>query len=221
MLKTQRMNKKTIKPIIIIGAGGHASVVVDTLKQSGISTFLGFINISNETQNLLGIPFLGDDSYLERQNPKKVLLALGIGSIKATEQRKNIFCKWKSYGFDFVSVIHPSAVISPHTLLGEGVQIFMGTLIQTGAKISENVILNTGSQVDHDCQVQAHSHLAPRSVLSGNVCVGECSHIGTGAAIMQEIHIGNLTTIAAGAVVVSNIPNYALAKGIPARFSIK
>lgn len=213
------MNKRQINkpiPIIVIGAGGHAKVIIDCLQSTSIN-ILGFTNISNSIKDILNIPYLGDDSYIEKYNPQEILLALGIGSIKSCKIRKHIFEKWKAKGFNFITVIHPSANISKSVTIGEGSQILMGVNIQTGVEIKSNCIINTSCSIDHDCIINSHSNLAPRTVLSGNVHIGSEVYIGVGATIIQNIKIESNSVVGAGAVVIRDVPSNNLALGLPAK----
>jgi len=47
--------------------------------------------------------------------------------------------------------------------------------------------------------------------------VGEGTHIGIGATVIQGIKIGKWATIGAGAVVIRDVPDYAVVVGNPAR----
>ena len=203
-------------PIIVIGAGGHAKVVIDTLRSSS-SKILGFTNLTDEIKSILGVSYLGDDNFIDKQNPKEVLLTLGVGSVKSTMLRKEIFEKWKSKGFSFAKIIHPSAILSEEVEIGEGSQVLMGVVVQVGVQIMENCILNTRCSIDHDCIIESHSHLAPGVTLSGGVKVGEGVHVGTGSTIIQEIIVGKFSTIGAGSVVIKDVLNNTIVAGVPAR----
>lgn len=207
------------KPIIIIGAGGHAQVLLDTLLSMENNNILGFTENNPQLwgQKLLNFPILGGDEVLERYSPENILLVNGLGSIGSTNLRQKIFLQKKLLGYHFASVIHPSAIISSFIELGEGVQILAGAVVQTNCKIAENVIVNTRAILDHDCIIAAHSHIAPNAVLSGSVQLGMGVHIGTGACVIQGIKIGCESIIGAGAVVLSNVSAKTKVIGIPAR----
>lgn len=57
----------------------------------------------------------------------------------------------------------------------------------------------------------------PSCSVSGEVTVGECTFIGTGASIINQITIGDNTVIGAGAVVIRDIPSDVTAVGVPAK----
>ena len=52
---------------------------------------------------------------------------------------------------------------------------------------------------------------------SGNVTVGEQSHVGTGSSIRQSVRIGKNVTIGTGSVVVQDIPDSCVAYGNPCK----
>jgi sugar O-acyltransferase (sialic acid O-acetyltransferase NeuD family) len=202
--------------ILVIGAGGHAKVVIEALKQMG-ATILGALdaNAALHGSSILGAPVLGGDEMLERY--PEALLANGVGMTRPGGARAAVFNRFSRQGRKFVTITHPSAVIASDARLGEGAQIMAGAILQPGISIGANSIVNTGAVIDHDCQIAAHCHIGPRSVLSGGVAIRENSHIGVGAAIIEGMNIGTGALVAAGAVVVSDVADNARVRGVPAR----
>ena len=203
-------------PVIIIGNGGHASVLVETLliQQREI---IGYTAPSKEKE-FFDLPYLGtDDMIADNYNPNEVEFVLGLGTVTTSIVRKSIFLHFKSLEFSFANVIHPTAVISSSTQIGEGVQVMAGAILQPNVNIGDNSIINTGSIIDHDCQIGKHAHIAPGTTLSGGVRIGDGCHIGVGTSIIQGITIGHETTIGAGSVVVKDIVSGKTAYGVPAK----
>lgn len=163
------------------------------------------------------LPIIGDDSAISAYSNDAVELVNGLGSVGDTALRASIYYKFKKLGYGFRQVIHPAAIIASDCILGEGVQVMAGAVVNTGTKIAEDSIINTGAVVDHDCVIGSHVHIAPGAILSGGVQVGDGSHIGTGATVIQGIKIGANVLIGAGAVVIRNIPNGVTVIGVPAR----
>jgi sugar O-acyltransferase (sialic acid O-acetyltransferase NeuD family) len=205
-------------PVIIIGAGGHAKVLISVLRPLKVNV-LGMTDVApNQSVNgFEGIPVLGTDDKIFERPPDSVLLANGIGSISLMEKRKDIYIYFKNNGYSFAKVIHTSAIIMGDVQLGEGVQIMAGAIVQPGCVIGDNSIINTGAIVDHDCVIGEHVHVAPGAVISGGVHIGAMTHIGTSASIIQGLNIGENTLIGAGAVVIKDIPSGVKAQGIPAK----
>lgn len=209
-------------PVIVIGAGGHAKVLIDILKLKSVE-ILGIVLPKSNTLNdkFYGYPIIGDDEVVLEYLSQDIKLVNALGSVRSTDKRKAIFERFKRQGYNFTSVIHPSAIISSDSKLSEGIQVMAGVIIQAGCTIGENTILNTKASIDHDCLVGQHVHVAPGVTISGNVSIGECTHIGTGATIIQGIRIGANVTVAAGGVVVKNISDGLMVKGVPAGCHIK
>lgn len=193
--------------VIIIGAGGHARVLLDALQllPCGI---IGFVDpaVAMGATGPGGLPVLGGDEALKDYSPSEVQLVNGIGSIGATASRAAVWWRGKEAGFTFARVVHPSAIVSASAILGEGVQVMAGCVVQTGAEIGPNSIVNTCASVDHDCKIGESVHIAPSVTLSGNVRVGDRAHIGTGSIVIQGISIGADSLVAAGAVVYRDLP---------------
>lgn len=194
------------KPAIILGAGGHAKVLIDAMLLCGME-ISGLCDpvLTKGGSGPFGIEVLGGDEVLQKTPPAEVILVNGIGSVTSTENRNAIFNRFKSKGFEFATVIHPSAIIAQDAALGEGVQIMAGAVVQAGAVIGANSIVNTKASVDHDCILGECVHVAPGATLSGGVRVGDKTHIGTGASIIQGLSIGEGCLVGAGSILNTNL----------------
>jgi sugar O-acyltransferase (sialic acid O-acetyltransferase NeuD family) len=205
------------RPVIVVGGGGHAKVVIESLLSTGHEV-LGYTDVKPEGKAaMLGVSCLGNDERIFDYSPSKVWLANGIGSISIPLLRRSIFQEFSSKGYVFPSIVHQHAIVSAYAVLEDGVQVMAGAVVQPGCVIGTNSIINTRASVDHDCMIGEHVHIAPGVTLSGEVRVAMGVHIGTGATIIQGVSIGAESAIAAGAVVVSNIAERSLVKGVPAR----
>jgi len=193
-------------PVIVIGGGGHARVVIDALRATG-RNILGVCDphLTPGSDLNYGVKVLGGDEVFASYDGAEVELANGIGSTGRPALRRDIFDRFVESGFDFTSVVHPSAIVAGDVILKPGVQIMAGVVVQTGAVIEHNTIINTAAGVDHDCHIGAHNHIAPGVTLSGSVKTGDMVHIGTGACVIQNISIGSDCFIAAGCIVVADL----------------
>lgn len=209
--------------VFVVGAGGHGSVVINALIQSGRSV-CGITDENPLTHGtkILDIPIIGGDEAILKLNPAEVSLCLGIGIGGGTlpqglALRLGLYSQFVKAGFKFDKLIHPSAVVCENVNLSSGVQIMAGVVLQTGVCIGENTIVNTRASIDHDCVIGAHSHIAPGTILGGGVIVGEAVHVSIGAVISPNVKIGNNAVIAAGAVVIKDVPSHSTVYGIPAK----
>ncbi len=206
------------KPVLLLGGGGHATVVLNTLLASE-RRVIGFLDSNPKIKSIFGLARLGDldTSSVDVYRPEQVDVANGLGSIGDVSLRYSVFTSWKMRGFQFVTLAHPESVIGKQVELGEGVQIMAGAVVQPCVSIGENSIVNTRASVDHNCTLGAHVHIAPGATLSGDVTVGDRAHIGTGAVIVQGISIGQGSIVGAGSVVVKNVDSGVTVAGVPAR----
>lgn len=196
------------KPLIIIGSGGHASVVADILLNQD-EKILATVSPDEIKDNspLKGIKrLITDKSLIDTYAPNEVDLINGLGALPGNDVRFKLFNYFTERGYKFKSVIASSAIIAGGVVLEDGVQIMHGAIVQTNAHISKNCIINTGSVIEHDCIIGCHNHIAPNATLSGGVVTGNKVHVGTGANIIQGLHIGQEAVVGAGCTVTKDVP---------------
>lgn len=205
-------------PVIVLAAGGHAKVLVDALLASS-AQIAGIVDPDPKLAGakLLGVPVLGGEEVVEEFPAAEVELVNGLGSVDLSGRRQKLFERFKAMGYNFATVVHPGALVACDAELGEGAQVMAGAVIQPGCRIGDNVIINTRASVDHDCVIGAHSHIAPGVTLSGSVLVGASCHLGTAAAAIQGVRIGSRSLVAAGAVVISDLAEGSVVRGVPAK----
>lgn len=190
--------------MILYGASGHCKVIVDILEASGVH--IDFIVDDNpDLTELLG--------YEVRRNSCKYTEAIiAIGSCVVRKRVANSILVGR-----YLTAIHPSAIISPHSSIGDGSVVMQGGIVQSCAVIGKHCIVNTGASVGHDAVIGDYVHIAPHSTVTGAVEIGEGTWIGAGTVIKQGIKVGRWCMIGAGSVVVKDIPDGSLAFGNPCR----
>lgn len=199
--------------VIVVGAGGHGKVVADVAITAGYEV-QGFVDDAATKPPLPGVPVLGRFAYLGKIGASQdFALVLGIGDNRV---RQRIAGQLIVAGFKFVSVIAPSAVVSPYASIGVGTVVMPQVIVNAGAHVGVHAILNSGCVVEHDCTVGDYAHLSPGVCLSGNVRVGDGTHLGTSASVSPGQTIGEWSIIGAGAMVIRNIGSNKVAVGVPA-----
>jgi len=205
-------------PVILIGAGGHAGVLIEALRLLGRNILFATDDDEGLHGNSVsGVRIAGSDGRVLEVPPDSVGLINAVGSVTAPTARRQVFEQFVERGYRFEQVIHPTAILASSVELGEGVQVMAGAVIQASTSIGPNVLINTLACVDHDCIIEAHVHVAPGVTLSGGVHVHDTVHIGTGATVIQSIDIGRQAVVGAGAVVVRDVAAGATVLGVPAR----
>lgn len=197
--------------LFIVGAGGHAKVVLATALEAGYKV-VGLLDEDSSKwgSELLGVPVLGPLSLLKKREGYQAILAIGDN-----EARRRIDQEFKA--IRWAALVHPRAYVHPSATLGEGTVVFAGAIVQPMARVGRHVIINTGVIVEHDCEIGDFSHLAPGVRLAGGVKVGDQCLLGIGATAVPLVKIGDGSIVGAGSVVVKDIPPRSLTYGVPAR----
>lgn len=196
--------------MFIIGASGHAKVIVDILNQSG-ENVEGFFDDNLAVTNFQGIKGLG--KVLEASKYKggsPFIISIGNNHIRKqiSEQLSSL-----SYGV----AVHPSSHLDKGVQVRDGTVVMASATINNSTRVGKHVIINTSASIDHDCIIEDFAHISPNATLSGNVSVGEGTHIGAGATVIQGVTIGKWCTVGAGAVVINDIPDNTSVVGVPAK----
>lgn len=200
-------NKQLTKPLILLGAGGHAKVLL-SLAQSLKLSVLGVCApelIQNGVRQWRGLDVLNNGDDLKGYSPDDVDLINGIGQRVDNDNRRRVFERFTAQGYYFPSLVHPNACVDSSVVLEEGVQVMSGAVIQVDAHIGKNVIINTNASVDHDCHIGENVHIAPGAVLCGTVTVSRGSFIATGVRVGPGIKIGESAVIGAGTSIVRDV----------------
>lgn len=203
----------TNQGVVIVGAGGHAKVILELFRSSGVA-IAGLVDIDGSPRDVLGAPVLGDDAILP------TLLAQGITcafvALGENRLRQRMGANLRAQGFDLVNAISPAATISPSARLGFGVAVMAGAVINAQAQIGDLAIVNTRAGVDHDCVLGEACHIGPGASLAGGVRIGALALLGVGSSVIPGIAVGEGAIIGAGACVVRDIGRNVTAVGVPA-----
>jgi len=210
--------------IVIVGAGGHARDLLDVFEacnavEPGAWDVVGYVSevVEEHGRTIRGLTVLGGwewfGSAAAREVPDlKIVCAVGDSPL-----RQRLVGQAEALGLEFVSVVHPAAVVPPDAVVGKGVLVSAGALTTSSMWIGDHVILNLGCTVAHDAVLGDFCTLAPGVHVSGHVRMGAGCDLGTGAVVLPRIEIGAWTVVGAGAVVTQNLPSHVTAVGVPAR----
>jgi len=195
--------------VVVIGAGGHAKVVLATLEALGTEV----TGIFDDSADLWGMQLLGHEVKGPVQEAQSYG-APGILAIGSNRQRQKLA---EELSLEWVSAIHPSALVHETVEVGPGSVIFAGAIVQPETVIGDHVIVNTGARIDHDCRIGSFAHIAPGASLAGTVAIGQGALMGIGSCAIPGVTIGDWSVVGAGAAVVSDLDSQVTATGVPAK----
>jgi sugar O-acyltransferase (sialic acid O-acetyltransferase NeuD family) len=200
--------------ILIVGASGHAKVIVDIVELEGRYAIAGILDKSAPVGGkFCGYEIVGRDDEGEKFAGEcaGAIIAIGDNFVRSlVAQKVGAF-------LPFVTAIHPSATIARDAKIGPGTVVMAGVKVNPGCTIGMHCILNTGSSLDHDSTLGDFASLAPGVVTGGNCSIGAYSAVSIGAILKHGVAIGQDSVIGAGALVLSNIDANVVAYGSPAR----
>jgi sugar O-acyltransferase (sialic acid O-acetyltransferase NeuD family) len=208
------------KKVIIIGAGGFAREVLDIFEACNQEKLtydvLGYIvearfgaagTLVNEK------PILGDFDWLA-EHGDDVFVICGVG---APHHRMRLIQKAMEFDCRFCNIIHPSVITTRWVEMGVGNVIGAGSILTNQIRIGDHTHINLDSTIGHDAVLEDFVTLAPGVHISGNVSLFEGCYVGTGANILEKIHVGSWSTVGAGTTVVRDVPPNTTVVGVPGR----
>lgn len=197
------------KPVIVIGAGGHAKVVGATLVAAGYSVAAYYDDDERKWGTRIdGIEIVGPIADAAHGPAARAVIALGDN-----HARQRIV---EALDLDWVTVIHPFSSIAPGVPFGVGTVVFAGTVVQPGSSVGDHVILNSRSGVDHDVVVENLVHVATAH-LAGGSSAAEGSFLGLSSTILPGLQVGAWATVGAGSLVRFDVKPGTTVFGNPAR----
>lgn len=192
---------------VIVGAGGHAKVVLDALLAAGVAR--DAIELRDGNPARAGERVLG----FEIHHPEGIG---GDGPVHVAIGSNIVRARLAATAHELVTIIHPTALVAASASIGAGSFIAARAIVGPDARVGAGVIVNHGAVVDHDCVVGDFAHIAPGAVLGGGASVGAQTLVGAGAILLPAATVGRDVTVGAGAVVLRAIGDGETWAGNPA-----
>ena len=163
--------------LILIGAGGFAQTVADIASQTGKYENINFLD-----DNKIGDRILGKCSDFSNFIRKDTCFYPAIGN---NEIRLDWLNRLQEKNACLVSLIHPSAYVSPTTNIGLGTVILPKSVINTNVTIGNGCIINCGAIIDHDCIIEDGVHICLGAIVKGENKIKSCRKVEAGEIIQR------------------------------------
>lgn len=199
--------------IVLVGAGGHSKVIQDIVKANDEQRLHAVLDQNFKSSESQGSIIFGGMDMIADLLKTDCQFCIAIGN---NEVRKKLKLEFNFPLDRYISLIHPTAVISPNAIIGNGTVIMPNAVVNAGAIIGNHCIINSGAVVEHDNRLGDFIHVSPNATLAGTVTIGEGTQVGSGATVIPEKKIGNWSVVGAGAVVTRDIEDDVTIVGVPA-----
>jgi sugar O-acyltransferase (sialic acid O-acetyltransferase NeuD family) len=206
-----------MKKLLIVGAGGFgrelyvwASQHPDCGRAWALAGFL-----DDNADALAAFGRFATVSPLAGHKPSAdavYLAGLGMPLLK-----EKLVAPLVSAGAEFLTFVHPSAIIGERVTLGRGVVVCPGAILSVDIDIGEFAMVNLNCTIGHDARLGPWTSLSAQCDITGHVRVADRVFMGSRASIIPEKSVGSRSIVGAGAVVVTHVPADVTVVGIPAR----
>lgn len=188
-----------MEDIVLLGSGGHAKSVADTIERIGKYRIAGYTDFEDTESKY---QYLGTDEALQEIFDSGVSnAAICIGYLGKGTIREKLFEQLKKIGFILPAIIDPSAIVSGSAMIEEGTFVGKLAVVNADCKVGKCCIVNTGAIIDHECDISDFVHVAVGTVICGQVKVGRGAFIGANSTVIQCRTIDEYTIVPAGETV--------------------
>jgi sugar O-acyltransferase (sialic acid O-acetyltransferase NeuD family) len=188
-----------MKPIILVGGGGHCTSCIDVIEQTGLYQIMGILDLPEKLgEKVLNYRVIGTDNELERFLPDCADFLITVGQIKSSALRKKLFQKIKMAGGNLPVIICPTAYVSRYANIEEGTIVMHQALINAGTSVGKGCIINTKALIEHEVVVGSFCHISTAAIVNGQVNIGDQCFIGSNTVIANNTNVAANSIIAAG-----------------------
>lgn len=202
---------------VIVGAGQTGRLVGEIVGRIPALKCIGYLdrNPALHGRNFYGIPVLGSEDLLESLIGKAEGALPVIGDLTS---RLRLFERCRSLGFAIPNVVEPTVVAASDVKYGQGVFVSFGAKILTAVEIGDFAFIGTGVNILHDTTIGSNCIIGGGSTIGASVSVGRNVSFGVGVQVASgRKRIGDNAKIAAGSVILADVPDNAFVLGNPAR----
>ncbi len=126
---------------------------------------------------------------------------------------------------DIPARIEPGAILREQVEIGKNAVIMMGAILNIGAVVGEGSMIDMGAVLGGRATVGKNCHVGAGAVLAGviepasarPVIIEDDVLIGANAVVIEGVRVGKGAVVAAGAVVIEDVPAGMVVAGCPAR----
>ena len=197
-----------MKPLLLIGGGGHCLSCIDVIEAEEAFAIQGLVlPVGAARKPVLGYPVLGSDEDLANLVTKTRHAFITVGQIKSADSRVRLFDILKKLDAELPVIRSPNCYCSRHATVEPGSILMHASVVNAQSHIGLNCIVNSHALIEHGVNIGDHCHVSTGARINGDVTIGAGSFIGSGAVVKEGVVIGTGVVVGAGQVVLEDLPN--------------
>ncbi len=205
-----------MKPVVLIGGGGHCKSVIEAAESCG-REIKGILDLPNTIgTTCLGYPVIGGDDDIPNY-AEDCEFVVTMGFIKNPALRNKLHTLVEEANGTLATIIASTAHVSKHANIAPGTVVLHCATVNAGAKVGKGCIINTHANIEHDVKVGDYCHVSTGAMLNGDCEIGENCFIGSGSVIAQGVKICSDAVVGAQCLVIRDIILKGTYAGIPAK----
>lgn len=209
------------QPMVILGGKGGGTMAADTLARISAAgkpfAFAGYLNDRMSVgEELTGGKVLGrfnewsglpeKTAFVAPLHKAKHIqdIARRIRGLKIPDQRWSV-------------LIDPTANVSESATFGHGTVVYASAWVGPDTVIGSHAAIRQNAVVSHDVRLGDFVYVGPNAILTGYSRIRDGAHVAPGSVIVNGCEVGAYSVVGAGAVVIRDVPEFAIVAGNPAR----
>lgn len=210
---------RDVRRVLVVGAGGFGREVLHWARAAwadGATIVAGFL--SRNADLLAGhdhaLPIFGDPATFDPEPGDALLLGIGIPGV-----RRRVAEDLLARGAEFLTLIHPTAIVAPTAAIGPGCIVCPGTIVSDSARLGRFGLVNFHASLAHDSAAGDFAVLSPYATLAGGARIADDVFLGLHASVGPGVSVGQQSKVAANSCALFDVPANSLVLGVPGRVS--
>lgn len=202
--------------LVIYGSGGLGIEVYEiALRRNATSALwekIVFVDDIRKEGEFFNTSVLNFETLSKNKNQYECIIAVGEPSA-----RELLYKKLLSENIKLAKLIDPTALISPASIIADGVIICEFSTIHANVKLGINTLIQPFCTIGHDIAIGNHTVFSSYCAPGGNSVFGDRVYVGMHSAMKEGLTVGDDVIIGMGSVVFRDVPEGSTVLGNPAR----